>query len=73
MPGGFKRLNYGGSEEIFELKVFDGTGREIGRWKNMKSDFGKTLKMVNRKYSLNLVIKERRIINGNEDLDWARH
>lgn len=73
MPGGFKRISYNGTEEIFELKIFDGTGREMGRWRNMKSDFIKTLKMVNRKYDLNLVIRERRMRNENEDLDWARH
>lgn len=72
MPGGFKRINYGGSEEIFELRVLDGTGREVGKWKNMKSDFVKTLKMINKKYGFNWIIKERRREPVDQDLDWAR-
>ncbi len=75
MPGGFKRINYGGSEEIFETKVQDGTGREIDKWKVMKSDFPKALRFMNRKFGLNLIIKEikpgRREEKRDKDLDWA--
>ena len=70
MPGGFKRISYNGSEEIFELKVLDGTGREVGKWRNMKSDFIKTLRMINKKYGCNWIIKERRQM-VDHDLDWA--
>ncbi len=75
MPGGFKRINYSGTEEIFETKVQDGTGREIGKWKVMKSDFGKALRFMNKKFGLNLVIREKRQEQREKDFDdlsWAR-
>jgi len=74
MPGGFKRIIYNGGEEIFETKIQDGTGREIAKWKVMKSDFGKALRFMNKKFGLNLVIKERRQEPREEfdDLSWAR-
>ena len=73
MPGGFKRIIYNGGEEIFETKIQDGTGREIAKWKVMKSDFGKALRFMNKKFGLNLVIKERREPREEfDDLSWAR-
>lgn len=64
---GFTRINYNGEEEIFETIVSDGTGKVIEKWKCMKRDYVKVLKILNKKLSLNLIVKEVK----NRDLDWA--
>ena len=71
MGKNFSKINYNGVEEIFETKVKDGTGREIDKWVCMKRDFSKALRIINRKFGLNLIIKERKILE-DQDLDWAR-
>ena len=71
MPGKFSRIIYGGSEEIFKTEVQDGTGRTLEKWKCMKRDFPKTLRIINKKFGLNLIIKERKEPQRDEDLDWA--
>lgn len=62
---GFKRIDYDSGEEIFDLKIISGYGTE--RWKAMRSDFPRVIKILNKKYNLNLIIKER----GNSDIGWA--
>ena len=64
---GFSRINYGGTEEIIETIIQDGTGRTIEKWKCMKKDYFKVAKILNNKYGLNLIIKEKE----RRDLDWA--
>lgn len=63
---GFSKIKLG-TEEIFEMTVQDGTGKILERWKCMKRDFPKVIKILNKKYSLNLLVKERE----RTDLDWA--
>ena len=67
----FSRIIYNGTEEIFETKVKDGTGREIDKWICMKRDYPQTLRILNKKFGLNLIIKERRNQSEERDLDWA--
>jgi len=64
---GFSRINYNGKEEIFETVVQDGTGRVLEKWKCMKRDYVKVLRILNNKFDLNLIIKEKK----KTDLDWA--
>jgi len=68
---GFSKITYGSFEEIFETKVKDGTGREIEKWICMKRDYPQTLRILNKKFGLNLIIKEKRE-HEEHDLDWAR-
>ena len=64
---GFARINYNGEEEIFETTVSDGTGKVIERWKCMKRDYVKVLRILNKKFSLGINIKDVK----DRDLDWA--
>lgn len=57
-----KKLDYDSGEDIFDLKIGD-----YERWKVMKSDFPKVLRIINKKHNLNLIIKKKE----NQDLDWA--
>lgn len=65
---GFSKINYGSGEEIFETTVQDGSGRILDKWKCNKKDFFKVARILNKKYGLNLIIKERK----DQDLDWAK-
>lgn len=62
----FKKIDYDSGEEIFDLKIVGGL--DNGRWKCMKSDFYKILRIINDKYNLNLIIKRKSDI----DISWAK-
>lgn len=65
----FARIRYDGSEEIFDVTIKDGTGRNIGRWTFMKRDFGKWAKIMRNQYGLKIYIKD---FSEDRDLDWAQ-
>ena len=57
-----------GVEEIFTIIISDIDGRRVGKWTVLKKDFGKVIKILINKYSLNFkVVSEKR----DRDLDWA--
>lgn len=62
---GFKRIDYDLGEEVFEVIIRDSSGI-ISKWKTMKSDFGNVVKILNKKFDLGLIIKDRKV----SDLDW---
>lgn len=74
MGVGFKKIQYNGSEEIFETIIRDGSGMVIGKWKCMKRDFGKVIIILKKQYGLNLYIKDfnyKPEPKRDKDLDWA--
>ena len=62
-----QKIRYG-TEEIFEIKIIDVMGNKAGSWKCMKSDFPEVIKILNKKYGLNMYIKTKK--DDNRDLDW---
>ena len=64
---GFKKIRYG-NEITWELKGQDLDGKRLEKWKFMNSDFGKVIKIINKKYGMGMFIK---IKNEDKDLDWA--
>lgn len=66
---GFKKIKGLESEEIFETKVTDGTGKLLSKWKVLKEDFPSVVRILNEKFGLKMVIKR---ITKDRDLDWLR-
>lgn len=52
----------------FELKILDEDHRKIGFWKFSMDDAGKFLRIISRKYGLNLIIKEKK--KDDSDMNW---
>ena len=65
----FSKIRYDGNEEIIETTIKDGTGRTLGKWVCMKSDYPKVVIIVKQKYGIKMYIKENA---GDRDLDWAK-
>lgn len=65
---GFSKIRSGGCEEIFITEVQDGNHKTLEKWVVNKRDYHQVLKILNNKFGLNLIIKER--VRDN-DLDWA--
>jgi hypothetical protein len=64
---GFSKIQLG-REEIFETTIQDESGREIANWRCMKRDYPRVVKILNNKFGLNMIIKERK---EEKELDWA--
>ena len=64
----FKKIRGLDSEEIFETKVTDGTGKILSKWKCLKEDFPNVLKILNNKFDLKIIIKTKR----DRDLEWLK-
>jgi len=58
-----------GEEELFETIVYDQYGTRLERWKCMKKDFPKVVKILTNKFGLKMVIKDKK---EDLDLDWAK-
>jgi len=69
---GFKKIKGVESEEIFETKVTDGTGRVLSKWKVLKEDFPSVVKILNDKFDINLIIKRKGDKKKDRDLDWLK-
>lgn len=67
---GFKKIKGIDSEEIFETKVTDGTGRLISKWKVLKDDFPAVIRILDEQFGLNLR-KKGIETNKDKDLEWA--
>jgi len=65
---GFSRIKSNGSEEIFITEVQDGNHKTLEKWVVNKRDYPQVLRILNNKFGLNLIIKER---IRDTDLDWA--
>jgi len=65
----FSKIKHGQNEEIFETIVTDGTGRELEKWRCNKKDYFKVIKILNNKFGLNLIIKNK----SERDLDWLNY
>jgi len=65
---GFSKLRMG-QEEIFTTVVEDQDGRKLEEWKVMKRDYPKVVKILNNKFGLNMIIKDKK---EDRDLDWIR-
>jgi hypothetical protein len=63
---GFSKIQMG-KEQIFETIILDVDGRKLETWKVMKKDYPRVLKILNQKWGLNLIIKDKK----ERDLDWA--
>lgn len=55
-----------GVEEIFIVVVQDQSGKEKEKWTALKRDFHKVVRILDKKYGLNVWKKKE-----NKDLDWA--
>ena len=65
----FKKIKGIESEEIFEIKVSDGTGKTLSKWKVLKDDFPSVVRILNDKFNLKIVIKKK---SKDRDLDWLK-
>jgi len=65
---GFSKFRLG-KEEIFETIIKDCDGRKIEEWRVMKSDYPKVLKIINSKYGLGIIIRDKSV---PRDLDWVK-
>ena len=65
---GFSKIRSGGNEEIFITEVQDGNHKTLDKWVCNKKDYFKVIRILNNKFGLNLIIKER---TRDTDLDWA--
>jgi len=65
---GFKKIQGLDSEEIFETKVTDGTGRFLAKWVVLKDDFPSVVRILNEKFNLKMEIKRKH----DRDLDWLK-
>lgn len=63
----FKKIVMG-KDLLFTTIVQDIDGRKIEEWKVMKPDYPKVVKILNNKFGLKMIIKERRI---DTDLEWT--
>lgn len=63
---GFSKIKMG-KEEIFTTIVEDIDGRELDRWKVMKKDWINVIRILIKKFGLNIKVIEK---NKDRDLDW---
>lgn len=67
---GFTKIR-DGNEELFITIVKDEMGNEIDKWKVLKRDYKKVVRLLNTKYGLNLVVIDKKKPKKEKDLDWA--
>ena len=65
---GFKKIRLG-IEEIFDTKVLDTDGRELARWKVLKRDYPDTIRILSKKFGINIKVID--LNKKDKDLDWA--
>ena len=65
----FKKIKGIESEEVFETKVTDGTGKLMSKWKCVKEDYPNVVRILNDKFNLNIIVKNK---NKDRDLDWMK-
>lgn len=68
----FKKIRGLQSEEIFETKVTDGTGRLLSKWKVLKDDFPSVVKILNDKFNLDIKIIRKKKKDEDRDLEWLK-
>ncbi|HUS51675.1 MAG TPA: hypothetical protein VMZ91_16025 [Candidatus Paceibacterota bacterium] len=61
----FSKIDYNSTEEIFDVKIEDGSGKVLDRWKFQKKDFPKWARIIANKYGINIKIKDI------SDLSWT--
>jgi len=64
----FKKIHGTDSEEIFETKVTDGTGRFLAKWVVLKEDFPNVVRILNDKFNLKMIIKKKQ----DRDMEWMK-
>jgi len=64
----FKKIQGIDSEEIFETKVTDGTGRFLAKWVVLKEDFPNVVRILNDKFNLKMIIKKKQ----DRDIEWMK-
>jgi len=64
----FKKIHGIDSEEIFETKVTDGTGRFLAKWVVLKEDFPNVVRILNDKFNLKMIIKKKQ----DRDMEWMK-
>ncbi len=62
---GFKKIEYGGGEGRFKIKIEDASGANEGSWTIMHSDLYQWVDMMAKKYG----IKKK---GKNQDLAWVK-
>jgi len=65
----FKRIQYNTGSEIFEIKIKDTTGGNIGNWTVMKENFMEWVDIMIKKYGIKAKPKSS---NKDRDLDWVQ-
>lgn len=65
---GFRKIELG-KEEIFTTTIQREDGSKDGKWVVMKKDYPEVVKILNKKYGLNLKIITK---SKDRDLDWAK-
>ena len=70
----FRKIRGLQSEEIFETKVTDGTGRLLSKWKVLKDDFPSVVKILNDKFDLDIRIirRKKEEKDKDRDLEWLK-
>jgi len=64
-----------GRDIIFKIEILDINGSKMDTWKFMKGDFPKVVRMISKKYGLNISIVEKefdREDREDRDLDWIK-
>ena len=61
----FSKIDYNSTDEIFEIKIIDGSGMVLEKWKFQKKDFPKFASIISNKYGITLKKKS--------DLDWTNY
>lgn len=63
----FSKIDYNSTDEVFEVKIMEGSGAVIERWKFQKKDFPKFANIISKKYGIDLKLKIP------TDLDWTNY
>jgi len=67
---GFAKIRMG-EEEIFTTVVEDMDGRELEKWKVMKRDYPQVVRILIKKFGLNIKIIDKNRNNKDRDIDWV--
>ena len=65
----FKKIQYNIGSEIFEIKIKDTAGGNIGNWVIMKENFMEWVDIMVKKYGIK---SKQRAFNKDKDLDWIQ-
>ena len=65
----FKKIKYNTGSEIFEIKVRDTSGANIGNWVIMKENFMEWVELMKKKYGIK---NKPRYDSQDKDLDWMQ-